>query len=285
MLPLLIATALAGSAPTAPPPPQGLAPGIDAGRERARDAGATLRRVQELRDAGEYQTAADELAGYCERWRATGLGRPEVAAELARMEALLRRMVELRDLYQRAPHDPSAAGEYLRALIDPARPSSITVERARGIRLLARHDERVRALLERTFPARLEVTVHNHADEELKDVVGIPLENALADMSRQTGLALSADGGPTSLRVEVFVRENDRRHSILEGTAMRSWAFHMSARLLDADGERLLDAAQSTSGLGINPGNAARWNHERCAQLIFERIVEELAKRIERGQL
>jgi len=116
MLPLLIATALAGSAPTAPPPPQGLAPGIDAGRERARDAGATLRRVQELRDAGEYQTAADELAGYCERWRATGLGRPEVAAELARMEALLRRMVELRDLYQRAPHDPSAAGEYLRPL-------------------------------------------------------------------------------------------------------------------------------------------------------------------------
>lgn len=280
MLPLLIAAALVGSA-SMPPPLQAL----DPARERARDAGATLRRVQELRDVGEYQGAVDELAGYCERWRAAGLGRPELAAELVRMEALLRRMVELRDLYQRAPYDASAAGDYLRALVDPAQPSSITVERARGIRLLARHDERVRALLQRTFPAHLEVVVHNLADEDLRDVVGIPLQNALVDMSRQTGLALSADGGPTTLSVEVFVRENDRRNSILEGTAMRSWAFHMSARLVDGVGERLVDAAQSTSGLGINPGNAARWNHERCAQLIFERIVEELAKRIERGQL
>lgn len=281
MITTLLAAALAAAPVIAPPPPG--AP--DDRRDQARDTGATLRRVQELRDLGEYQAAVDELLGYCERWRAAGLGRADVGLELQRMEVLLRRLVELRDLYQRAPHDTAAAGAYLRALVDPARPSSITVERARGIRLLARHDERVRALLERSFPARLTVTTHNDADGALTEVMGIPLQNALVDLSGQTGLTVTPGAGPATLRVDLFVRENDRRNSILEGTAMRSYAFHMSARFVDAEGVRLVDAAQSTSGLGINPGNAARWNMERCAAQLFERIVDELAKRIERGDL
>ncbi|MBI1946230.1 MAG: hypothetical protein HYS27_11065 [Deltaproteobacteria bacterium] len=281
MVPLLLAV-LASAAPVTPPA------NVDvdqARRPQARDTGATLRRVDALRDVGDYQAAADELHGYFERWRAAGLGRPEVMAELARMDELLRHMLELRDLYQRAPNDASAAGRYLRALVDPAKPSSITAERARGIRLLARHDERLRALLERSFPARLSVTVNNHADAELTDAVAIPLQNALVEMSRETGLPVSLDEGPAALRLDVAVRENERANSLLAGTAMRSYAFHLSARFVDRDGVRLLEAAHSTSGLGINPGNAVRWNMERVARQLFERIVDELAKRIERGDL
>lgn len=280
MMTLLLAV-LASTAPVVQAAPVEL----DARRQQARDTGATLRRVDELRDAGEYQAAADELQGYCERWSVAGMGRPEVMAELARMDELLRHMLELRDLYQRAPNDASAAGQFLRALVDPAKPSSITSERARGIRLLARHDARLRALLERSFPARLVVTVKNEADQQLDDVVAIPLRNALVDMSHQTDLPVSLDQGTATLLLDVVVRENDRANSLLAGTAMRSYAFHIAARFDDADGDRLLDAANSTSGLGINPGNAVRWNMERVARQLFERIVDELAKRIERGEL
>ena len=271
----------------AAPVPAAATPPIagDARREQASDTGATLRRVDALRDVGDYQAAADELRGYCERWRSAGVGRDDVTVEIRRMEALLVRMLEIRDLYQRAPADASAAGRYLRALVDPAKPSSITMERARGIRLLARHDDRLRALLERAFPARLVVTVRNQADSELGDVAAIPLQNALVDMSRQAGLPILLDDGAAALRVELNVRENDRANSLLAGTAMRSYAFHMSVRFEDAAGVRLLEAAQSTSGLGINPGNAVRWNMERVAQQLFERIVDELAKRVERGEL
>lgn len=281
MVTLLLA-ALAAATPVLPP---AVAAGQDRSRERAHDTGATLRRVDELLDVGEYQAAADELRGWCERWRAAGLGRPDVLAEIGRMEQLQRRMLEIRKLYQRAPDDAAAAGRYLRALVDPAKPSSITMERARGIRLLARHDDRLRALLERSFPAQLIVTVENFADRQLGDVVAIPLRNALVEMSRETGLPISLERGPAALRLDVVVRENDRANSILEGTAMRSYAFHIGARFDDATGARLLEAAHSTSGLGINPGNAVRWNMERVACQLFERIVDELAKRIERGEL
>lgn len=282
MVTLLLVT-LAGAALA--PVPLAPAPAPDSRREQARDTGATLRRVEQLRDVGEYQAAADELTGYCERWRAAGVGRPEVLAEIGRMEVLLRRLLDIRDLYQRAPADATAAGQYLRALVDPAKPSSITTERARGIRLLARHDERLRALLERSFPARLIITVHNQVDAALGDVVGIPLQNALVDMSQLAGLPITLDDGPATLRVELEVRENDRANSLLAGTAMRSYAFHISAHFADADGERLVEAAHSSSGLGINAGNAARWNMERVARQLFERVVDELAKRIERGEL
>ncbi len=283
MLALLVA-ALASAAPASPVVPEEPAPADDR-RAQARDTGATLRRVDELRAVGEYQAAADELRGYCERWRAAGIGRADIDAELTRMEALLKRMLTIRELYQRAADDPGAAGQYLRALVDPAKPSSITMERARGITLLARHDARLRALLDRAFPARLRVTVKNLADAELDDVVAIALQNALVDMSRQAGMPVSLDEGGATLQVEVVVRENDRAQTLLAHTGMRSYAFHVSAQLADAAGTRLVEAAQSTSGLGINPGNAVRWNMERVAQQVFERIVDELAKRIERGDL
>ncbi len=159
------------------------------------------------------------------------------------------------------------------------------MERARGIRLLARHDDRLRALLDRSFPAHLTVTVDNDADPALGDVAAIPLQNALVDMSRLAGLPISLEAGAAALHVGVIVRENERGNALLAGTMMRSYAFHLSARFEDADGARLLEAAQSTSGLGINAGNAARWNMERVARQLFERIVDELAKRIERGEL
>ena len=281
----MLALLLAALTSAAPVPAAATPAPVDDRRAQARDTGATLRRVDELRAAGEYQAAADELRGYCERWRAAGIGRPDLGAELARMEALLKQMLAIRELYQRAPDDPGAAGQYLRALVDPAKPSSITMERARGIRLLARHDERLRALLERSFPARLSVTVTNQEDADLDDVLAIALQNALVDMSRQTGLPLSLDDGTATLRVEVVLRENERSHTFLAGTGMHSYAFHLSAHLVDSGGVRLLEAAQSANGLGINPGNAVHWNMDRVARQVFERIVDELAKRIERGQL
>ncbi|MCC7072872.1 MAG: hypothetical protein IT383_16210 [Deltaproteobacteria bacterium] len=281
MLALLLAT-VASAAPVSAPPE---VPALDDRRAQARDTGATLRRVDELRAVGEYQAAVDELRGYCERWRAAGIGRADIGAELARMEELLKRMLSIRDLYQRAPEDPGAAGQYLRALVDPAKPSSITMERARGIRLLARHDQRLRALLERAFPARLTVTVKSIEDADLDDVVAIALQNALVDMSLQAGLPISLDEGDATLRIEVVVRENERANTMLANTGMHSYGFFLSAHVNDADGARLLEAAQSTSGLGINPGNAVHWNMERVARQVFERIVDELAKRIERGQL
>lgn len=252
---------------------------------QAQDTGATLRRVEEHRAAGNYQAAVDELRGHLERWDTSG--RPAGGFgndEFARMRELMNKLVSIRDLYQRAPQDRGAAAAYLKALVDPAVPSSTTTERARGIMLLARHDSRLREFIDAAFTAHLVMTVESAPDAALAGVESVPFRNALVEMSRSVDLPISLDGGDATLQVEMIVRENDRTHSILQGTGMHSYAVHMTALLEDSAHNRILEAATTTSVLGINPGNAAQWGMQRCAQRMFERIVDELAKRIERGE-
>lgn len=80
------------------------------------------------------------------------------------------------------------------------------------------------------------------------------------------------------------MRENDTSKSYLfSGTSMKSYAMHMTAEVVAPDGEALLRAATTTAVLGINPGNGVKGGVQRCAQLLYQQLVDELAKRAALG--
>ena len=240
--------------------------------ERANDTGRTLQAVDALRARGEYDRAARELRGWQSRWDSgTAFGSPTFSAEAERMKALMLKMVEMQELMHEALDDEGAARRYLAHLVEPAKPTSRTAEQAMALKLLARHDADVMELLNSAFPAHLVVEVDSPLIDE--NVIAFPLENALAEVSRHA-LPVGRGPGASELRVRLTMFENDRTNSILSGTAMRSYAMHMSAEIVGADGESIVRAATTTAVLGINPGNGAKFGMPKCAQLIYQQLVD-----------
>lgn len=246
-------------------------------QERATDTGRTLQMVDALRARGDYDAAAIELRGWLERWLTVNWDSPTFLDELERMQDLMQKMVEMEALVQAADDDAGAARKLLSLIIDPAQPTPRTREQAMALRLLARHDPDVKELLNAAFPAHLgRIEVDSPLLDE--NVLSFPLENALAEVSSHA-LPILRGAGASELRVHLTMLENDKHNSLLEGTAMRSYAMHMSAEIVGADGESIVRAATTTAVLGINPGNGAKYGMTKCAQLIYQQLVDELAKR------
>lgn len=243
------------------------------------DYGATLRDADAARASGDYQAAADALRAYVARWQDGALAPHEAGAVLERA----RRYVELGELLERAGADNAAAAAYLAAVARHAEPSARAVEQVRALAILARYSPRVRELLGAAFPARVVVRVDTPPDfpREHHEVL---LENALADLTRDQPLRLldeGAEGGVGTLTVVVTVRENDRRNSLLEGTAMKSWAVHARTELADRSGGRLSTAAVTTAMLGINPGNAAVAGMSKVADRVYGAVIDELVRHVD----
>lgn len=244
-------------------------------QERANDTGRTLNRVDALRAQGAYDDAANELRGWMERWSA--FDSPTFFGDVERMRALMKKMVEMQELLQEAPDDGRAARRLLAHLVEGVTPTARTAEQVRALQLLARHDPEVQELLDAAFPARLVVEIDGLLTDER--LLSFPLENALADLSRDA-LPIGRGPGASELRVRLMMRENDTSNSVLfSGTSMRSYAVHLSAELVGADGESIARAATTTAVLGINPGNGAKSGMPKCARLIYQELVDEIAKR------
>jgi hypothetical protein len=257
--------------------------------DRAADTGRVLEVVAAHRARTNYDAAAAELRGYLERWRAAGLDRPDIEAELARMHDLLRQMVEMQELVQRADSDAGAAHEYLQRVTRTAQPSMRAAEQARALRALAKHDPRVRELLRRAFPARLIVSINGEVP--MDDLVVIPLTNAAVEMSQVTGLQIwgapRRDGGEMAvIKVQILVEQNDvSRNGILAGTGMRSYAFMVSARWVDDEKRNVAAVATTQNVLGISAANAARFGTEKLAMRLYEELIDSVAKRVALGMV
>lgn len=249
-------------------------------QKAAEDTGVTLRRVDELRAQGEYDRAADELRGWIERWNRGVLDDPNFFRQVDRMRELMKKMLEMEELLASARDSPRAAREYLRHVVSPAEPSTRTAEQARALRLVARHDRDVQAMIDAAFPARLSIEVDADIIED-PNLLAFPLESALTEVSaRDFPIVRPTQAGSAEIRVRIAMRVNDTSNSILfSNTAMKSYAIHMSAEIVAPDGESLLRAATTTAVLGINPGNGAKGGVQRCAQLLYQQLVDELAKR------
>jgi hypothetical protein len=232
--------------------------------------------VDELKRAAQYRRAADELRGWFFRWSVDLSG--DLDAESRRMNELMLQMVELEELVQRADEHPRAARAYLERVTTLASPTTKTVEQARGLLLVAKHDPEVRRLLDAAFPARVVVEARGETVDD--DLFAFPFESALVEMSRGGLVVVRGDhAGASTLRVRVIVKENNRDNSNLAGTSMRSYGTFMTAVLEGADGQELSSVATTTSLLGINPGFAARHGADRAAALLYEALVDDIAKR------
>lgn len=250
--------------------------------DAAADAGRTLNVVDALRARGEYEAAAEELRGWSGRWNSGSIADPSFLVQAERMQELMKKMVEMEALLARARDDPGAARAYLRHVVNPTEPSTRTAEQARALLLVARHDKEVMALVNAAFPARLVIDVDAGIMED-PNLLAFPLESALLEVSRDH-FPIVRGGGASELRVRVVMRENDTSKSFLfSGTSMKSYAMHMTAEIVAPDGEPLLRAATTTAVLGINPGNGVKGGVPRCAQLLYQQLVDELAKRASLG--
>lgn len=250
--------------------------------DAAIDAGRTLNTVDAMRARGEYEKAATELRGWVERWNSGSIYDPSFLAQAARMQELMKKMVEMEALLARARDDAGAARAYLRHVVNLAEPSTRTAEQARGLMLVARHDKDIMAMVNAAFPARLSIEVNAGLMED-PNVLAFPLESALVEVSRDQ-FPIVRGAGASEMRVRVSVRENDTSKSYLfAGTSMKSYAITMSAEIVAPDGEALLRAATTTAVLGINPGNGVKGGVQRCAQLLYQQLVDELAKRAALG--
>jgi hypothetical protein len=251
----------------------------DERRLQMRDYGQTLSRADAARLAGDYQQAAEELAGYLRRWQDHGLLNVDESEQL---QGQMRRYVELRETLERSATDDRAAAAFLRLVVTHTDPSARTVEQVRALAILAQHHPRLHELFGRVFPARLVVSVQTPAGFP-PDHNEILLQNALVDLTRDQPLRLFADDGRETMSVVVTVIENDRKNSLLEGTSMKSWAVHVVAELNDENGERVLRSATTTAILGINPGNAGTYGMARVADRTCAAVIDELARGVDRS--
>jgi hypothetical protein len=250
--------------------------------DAAVDAGTTLNTVDALRARGEYDKAAAELRGWIERWNHGSIHDPSFLAQAEHMQALMKKMVEMEALLARARDDEGAARSYLRHVVNPAEPSTRTAEQARALLLMARHDKEVMAMVNAAFPARLSIEVDAGLMED-PNLLAFPLESALVEVSRDH-FPIVRGAGSSEMRVRIVMRENDTSKSgLFAGTSMKSYAMHMTAEIVAPDGEALLRAATTTAVLGINPGNGVKGGVQRCAQLLYQQLVDELAKRAALG--
>jgi hypothetical protein len=249
---------------------------------RAADLGKTMSNVDVYRARGEYKNAELELKGYLERWRSSGISRPDIEAEFVRMEQLMRTMVEMETLIQQADINADAAREYLQRVTTTAEPTKRAAEQARALVLLSKHDKRVHELLRRSFPARLIVEVNGEVP--MDELVEIPLTNAAIEMSQKTGLQIwgapRRDGGDMAIiKVEIMVEQYRGSNAIFDGTSMKSYSFMMNAKLIDDEQHQVAQMATTRQALGITPQHAAKHGIERVAQTLYEEIINGVAKR------
>ena len=247
---------------------------------RAADVGRTLRVVEELRAHAAYEDAVDEVNGLMKRWYDAGISGPDMVAEADRMRDLLRDLVGLDEASQAAESNPRAARRYLRMLIDPAQPTGRSIEQAHALTLLAKHDSRVQELLDNAFPARIVVEIAGDTPDPA--LQSYPFENSIVELSHDA-FPIVHDAGASVLHVRITTEESTARNGLIEGTRMKAYAMHMSAEIVGNDGVVVAKVATSLNVLGIDPGNAAHYGMVRCAQALYQQLVDEIAKKVALG--